>query len=223
MALTELWGIAPLDSITEVYEQQNETTLDRPELLLAIDICLVAGCPFSLELDELVHESLYVIDGERYNLATCQKGKPRYVPARAELLRYTDSLYFERNAAYLALRNFFVLAGLSPEKAEELADETVLHVELEDSPDSVVDDLERMGFSFSSEKAVRRFISLYVDLQNNTRLWSNNGYTPAELHTLSGGPAPASGLPARTVKIGRNEPCPCGSGKKYKRCCGTSV
>jgi len=24
----------------------------------------------------------------------------------------------------------------------------------------------------------------------------------------------------RTGKIGRNEPCPCGSGKKYKRCCG---
>lgn len=26
--------------------------------------------------------------------------------------------------------------------------------------------------------------------------------------------------PARTVKVGRNEPCPCGSGLKYKRCCG---
>ena len=23
-----------------------------------------------------------------------------------------------------------------------------------------------------------------------------------------------------TVKVGRNEPCPCGSGKKYKKCCG---
>lgn len=22
-----------------------------------------------------------------------------------------------------------------------------------------------------------------------------------------------------TVKIGRNDPCPCGSGKKFKRCC----
>ena len=21
-------------------------------------------------------------------------------------------------------------------------------------------------------------------------------------------------------KVGRNEPCPCGSGKKYKQCCG---
>ena len=26
--------------------------------------------------------------------------------------------------------------------------------------------------------------------------------------------------PAVTTKIGRNEPCPCGSGQKYKRCCG---
>ena len=25
------------------------------------------------------------------------------------------------------------------------------------------------------------------------------------------------------VKVGRNEPCPCGSGKKYKRCCGATV
>ncbi len=25
--------------------------------------------------------------------------------------------------------------------------------------------------------------------------------------------------PVRRTKIGRNEPCPCGSGKKYKRCC----
>lgn len=24
----------------------------------------------------------------------------------------------------------------------------------------------------------------------------------------------------RVKKIGRNEPCPCGSGKKYKKCCG---
>lgn len=30
-----------------------------------------------------------------------------------------------------------------------------------------------------------------------------------------------SSLPGRpTTKVGRNEPCPCGSGKKYKKCCG---
>ena len=30
----------------------------------------------------------------------------------------------------------------------------------------------------------------------------------------------ASSPPRATVKVGRNDPCPCGSGKKYKRCCG---
>ncbi|MEG1849984.1 MAG: SEC-C metal-binding domain-containing protein [Oscillospiraceae bacterium] len=24
----------------------------------------------------------------------------------------------------------------------------------------------------------------------------------------------------KTDKVGRNDPCPCGSGKKYKKCCG---
>ena len=26
-----------------------------------------------------------------------------------------------------------------------------------------------------------------------------------------------------TPKIGRNDPCPCGSGKKYKNCCGRNA
>ena len=26
--------------------------------------------------------------------------------------------------------------------------------------------------------------------------------------------------PLHTQKVGRNNPCPCGSGKKYKKCCG---
>ncbi|MHC5061039.1 MAG: SEC-C metal-binding domain-containing protein, partial [Planctomycetota bacterium] len=24
-------------------------------------------------------------------------------------------------------------------------------------------------------------------------------------------------------KVGRNQPCPCGSGKKYKKCCGKNA
>jgi uncharacterized protein YecA (UPF0149 family) len=25
--------------------------------------------------------------------------------------------------------------------------------------------------------------------------------------------------PRRTIKIGRNDPCPCGNGRKHKKCC----
>ena len=34
--------------------------------------------------------------------------------------------------------------------------------------------------------------------------------------TIRQGPAPVVAAP----KVGRNDPCPCGSGKKYKKCCG---
>ena len=27
---------------------------------------------------------------------------------------------------------------------------------------------------------------------------------------------------SKAKKIGRNDPCPCGSGKKYKKCCGAN-
>ena len=33
-------------------------------------------------------------------------------------------------------------------------------------------------------------------------------------------PVPERPMPAVSQKVGRNEPCPCGSGKKYKQCCG---
>jgi uncharacterized protein len=33
-------------------------------------------------------------------------------------------------------------------------------------------------------------------------------------------PTGASPFAASSGKVGRNDPCPCGSGKKYKRCCG---
>ncbi len=39
-------------------------------------------------------------------------------------------------------------------------------------------------------------------------------------------PKPAVSLaqsPDHRQKIGRNDPCPCGSGKKYKRCCGSTL
>jgi preprotein translocase subunit SecA len=43
----------------------------------------------------------------------------------------------------------------------------------------------------------------------------------ASSNISSTAPQPAQTSPARSVKEpGRNDPCPCGSGKKYKKCCG---
>lgn len=45
-----------------------------------------------------------------------------------------------------------------------------------------------------------------------------------QLGALRGGGSPSVTRPAAplrpAVKVGRNDPCPCGSGRKYKKCCG---
>ncbi|MCK4891323.1 MAG: SEC-C domain-containing protein [Candidatus Pacebacteria bacterium] len=39
------------------------------------------------------------------------------------------------------------------------------------------------------------------------------------ISTSGGGEESAVSSPETVKKIGRNDPCPCGSGKKYKKCC----
>jgi SEC-C motif-containing protein len=37
---------------------------------------------------------------------------------------------------------------------------------------------------------------------------------------VHGGEVNPKDPPRRVEKVGRNDPCPCGSGKKFKKCCG---
>lgn len=60
---------------------------------------------------------------------------------------------------------------------------------------------------------------LIDDVVEATRWWSFFSERPASRPRVAT-PLPALRPVARTaVKTGRNEPCPCGSGKKYKKCC----
>jgi hypothetical protein len=45
-------------------------------------------------------------------------------------------------------------------------------------------------------------------------------FPPDEDDEHDHGDAPVPVEPVRTDKVGRNDPCPCGSGKKFKKCCG---
>ncbi|MGN1128833.1 MAG: SEC-C metal-binding domain-containing protein, partial [Candidatus Flemingiibacterium sp.] len=53
---------------------------------------------------------------------------------------------------------------------------------------------------------------------------TSEGFAGGESKPVRSGSASQSGVVSadgRTVKkVGRNDPCPCGSGKKYKKCCG---
>lgn len=69
---------------------------------------------------------------------------------------------------------------------------------------------------FSSTEAVNSTMQLVMDAANATPQWLLKGHTPDELFNEE--KKHLQPLP-KTPLVGRNELCPCGSGKKYKKCC----
>ncbi|MDE5618015.1 MAG: SEC-C domain-containing protein [Clostridia bacterium] len=71
-------------------------------------------------------------------------------------------------------------------------------------------------------KALVRKIFLNDAIINKMTKQQNVMYSSAKNAPASAGKKPAA--KAETVRKekqpGRNDPCPCGSGKKYKNCCG---
>ena len=50
-----------------------------------------------------------------------------------------------------------------------------------------------------------------------------SGAPPLDPNDSSEVPKIATPVVRDSPKVGRNDPCPCGSGKKYKKCCGRGV
>ncbi|WP_099304296.1 SEC-C metal-binding domain-containing protein [Bacillus sp. Marseille-P3800] len=71
---------------------------------------------------------------------------------------------------------------------------------------------------FPSRKHEIEYEKLVKEIFNNTPNWELKGHTPNELNPSK----PNTNVISLTTgrKVGRNDPCPCGSGKKFKKCCG---
>ena len=73
---------------------------------------------------------------------------------------------------------------------------------------------------FDSDEQMKKFTTLLVDANNHTRMLDFRGHTPEEKGHVAV-PIPMKKTPVTAPKkIYPNDPCPCGSGKKYKKCCG---
>ena len=77
-----------------------------------------------------------------------------------------------------------------------------------DLPESAIEDLRA--------KAPDLITDMVIALNRWTK-----GYSESDL-LWSEDEAFGPPVPFRGKKVGRNEPCPCGSGRKYKRCCGAN-
>ena len=78
-----------------------------------------------------------------------------------------------------------------------------------------------VSLAFDKEKLYKNMVDAKADWLYNLSQWENifDEETRKRLYKEQ----KQSGTIRKDKKIGRNDPCPCGSGKKYKKCCGRNL
>lgn len=234
LAASQLYGVIHPNKLIEIYNAQNPDKLTEQELLKHVGELMERGQGITQHDGYIVNSYLVNDLGETEiaNLLDSAKDKPYYVPEREELLRYADETYFEMTSQLSALQDY-VLKELC--KDQETVDYLIDDVQLACAKGSSIQDLiyefESRKINFKTPLQAQQTIQLLTEIYNNTRMWSNNGHTLVELLALNEGNEAIGSKPslltlvdgskANSVpKVGRNDPCPCGSGLKYKKCHG---
>ena len=88
----------------------------------------------------------------------------------------------------------------------------VYRIEGADMFDQMIDDIK--------EDTVRQILGVIPKVQSTARV---EVAKPTTAGFAGGQVTKAARKPATSSKVGRNDPCPCGSGKKYKKCCGLNA
>ncbi|WP_226037449.1 SEC-C metal-binding domain-containing protein [Aquibacillus saliphilus] len=156
-----------------------------------------------------------------------RKDLPFYPFSKQQLLAAGDPEFIEKNKSYLQLVKYLTQAfEISKEAVDEIVEECVFDILNGSEPNHILENLSNI-FELGGSKQAQALMDRVVYLMNNTRQWRLKGYSPNELAKQERkylNPLQATSHkhdePNKTVKVGRNEPCPCGSGKKYKKCCG---
>ena len=88
----------------------------------------------------------------------------------------------------------------------------------EENPIEEMEEDTVVSLAFDKEKLYKNMVAAKADWLYELPQWDNifSEEKRKELYKEQ----KASGTIRKEKKIGRNDPCPCGSGKKYKKCCG---
>ena len=137
-----------------------------------------------------------------------QKGKEFYIPSAPQVKEIARTGAVELKKHIRPLKAFFLaMVGCDEETAREAASSIHHHVRLGTTPKAVEDIMEHFGLNLDSQEKMNGFDEIMEQVWKETRTVGNCGYNRVELD-------------AKTARIDPDAPCPCGSGKRYRQCCG---
>ncbi len=126
-----------------------------------------------------------------------------------------------RYSSYATAETEYLLTSLHPDKKDDHDPEStkkwadssnwhsleILNTEGGGSEDTEGDVEFRATYTYAGEKQTHHELAHFEKVED---IWYYSDGEPVKPETFK----------RENPKVGRNEPCPCGSGKKYKKCCG---
>jgi len=150
-----------------------------------------------------------------------QYAELEYYPYTAEqLMAAAKPFYFERTPAYVAFERFLSdHYDMTPNDAYVTIVDFMMFARNGRPVQEALNSLQQ-SIEFPQQPYATELLAKFSDLINTTSQWILKGHTPNGLSGEGNFAAPARpSIYEAKKKIGRNDPCPCGSGNKFKKCC----
>ncbi len=186
---------------------------------------------------EILREKLYL------KVEELQEKKKFYIPDPDEIVEYTENGYPVSDSNYHRLKLFLLeKTNIAMDEIEDYMALIWSHISMGQSLSDILDMFEEECIQFLSDDALQEFAPLMMDVNNNTRMLIHRGWTPLEMFKMLRQTPQPKGQKPKLVPmsssaakmldeasdelkgmgfdVAPNDPCPCGSGKKYKKCCG---
>lgn len=206
----KVWNEHHSDAITEEKAKEVFTHLADWDIQFVFSENLITSVLFDAEgIDQ---ESLKRILHVAY-----------YMPTKKDIQYYEDRWINAESLQYLNMKNYIASKELDETKTNVVLYTIVEGAVIGKSGEKLYQDLTKRGFAFETKEEVMDFVELFKELREHSRTWHNHGFTVQELASskmVQSSNLKAVKQPVTVHKVGRNDPCPCGSGKKYKKCHG---
>lgn len=227
------YGVMEVWAINGRIEELTKQEIDIIEFMNVINM----ACDFYGQIDYSIYgyKNALILEPQKIVEEHRKRLKVDYYPFnQKQLLKASAENYvdktpeFNRFASFL-LRNY----DLSDDEIDEIGLHIITMINIDSRPTLIIEYLQNI-LEFPDFEFVQEINAKIMELHNGTRQWALKGHTPNELfqeekkflNPLSREAFKSRAEDSKVInlqtrsKIGRNDPCPCGSGKKYKKCCG---
>ena len=210
------WGMCNYYGVVEIetFKKLVKKYIDFDISDMNLEVILENAAEYydEFEFDGHFGNDILVDDVSDIFYQQCKRNDLEFYPfTKEELLEAARVDFQNKTKAYNNLYDFFIKNfDMNSEEAEDLIISLDAEFKNNRKPSEIMKAF-LANFDISSLEEANFIGNEVMKFFNNTRLWVTKGYTPEELNPTT---------VIKKEKVGRNDPCPCGSGKKYKKCCG---